>query len=81
MTNGFEDFSLICNVPYGKQSQEKQGLGEDQIQNLYRRFGTFLRSYPHLDLNSFVVAQKHKYQNPLSFEKYSNCGWDKVLDF
>ena len=26
-TNGFENFSIITNLPYGKQSEQKQGLG------------------------------------------------------
>jgi len=51
------------------------------LQNLYRSFGAFLRKFPNLEHNTFVVSQKHQYRHPLSFEKYSNCGWHSILDF
>lgn len=31
--------------------------------------------------NTYVVARKMQYSNPMSFEKYSNLIWDKELDF
>jgi hypothetical protein len=34
-----------------------------------------------LELNTYVLAQAHHYGHKLSFEKFSNCGWDKLLVF
>ena len=55
-TKGFEDFSILTNVPYGVQSKEKQRQTDTDLHNLYRRFGKFLRTYPALEHNSFVLA-------------------------
>ena len=81
MTNGFEDFSILTNVPYGVQSKEKQRQTDTDLHNLYRRIGRFLRTYSHLEHNSYILAQAHHFGHKLSFEKFSNCGWDKVLVF
>ena len=29
----------------------------------------------------YVVAQSQHYGHEMSFEKYSNCGWDRPLHF
>ena len=48
---------------------------------MYRRLGRFLNEYPNLDKNTFIVAKSTHYGHSLSFEKYSNSGWDKLLHF
>ena len=68
-------------MPYGVQSREKQRQSDTDIHHLYRRFGRFLRTYPALELNSYVLAQAHHYGHKLSFEKFSNCGWRKQIVF
>jgi hypothetical protein len=78
ITNHFQDFSIITNVPYGVQSSKYQAMN---LQKTYRGFGKFLTHFPHLEHNSFVVSQAHHYGHSLSFEKYSNLGWEKLLHF
>lgn len=34
-----------------------------------------------INSNIYVVARKMRYSNPMSFEKLSDCGWDRQLDF
>ena len=68
-------------MPYGVQSKEKQRQTDTDLHNLYRRFGKFLRFYPNLEHNTFVLAQAHHYGHKLSFEKFSNCGWSKEIAF
>ena len=46
LTNNFEDFTLLMNVPYGHQSQEKQHKDVRDTQNMYRNLGRFLRTIP-----------------------------------
>ena len=56
LTNGFEDFSILTNVPYGVQSKEKQRQTDTDLHHLYRRIGRFLRTYSHLEHNSYILA-------------------------
>ena len=44
-TNGFEDFTLLMNVPYGIQSARAQRQSNRDTQNIYRRLGRFLSQY------------------------------------
>ena len=44
-TNGFKDFTLLMNVPYGHQSSRAQKTTVKDTQNLYRRLGRFIRTY------------------------------------
>ncbi|CDW76469.1 UNKNOWN [Stylonychia lemnae] len=81
LTENFQDFTILTNVPYGEQSKEKQRHTDTDLQNIYRRFGKFIRNYPSLEKNTFVLAQSHHYGHKLSFEKFSNCGWSKELNF
>ena len=78
LTNNFADFSIITNVPYGVQSQKYQQMN---LQKTYRMFGKMLTYFPHLQHQVFVVAQAHHFGHNLSFEKYSNVGWENVLHF
>lgn len=63
------------------QSHEKQKQTDTDLHRLYRRFGRFLMAHPNLEFNTYVVAQAHHYGHKLSFEKFSNCGWSKELNF
>lgn len=80
-TDSFKDFTILTNVPYGVQSHAKQRQTDTDLHHLYRRFGRFLRLYPSLEHNTYVVAQAHHYGHKLSFEKFSNCGWSKEIAF
>jgi hypothetical protein len=52
------------------------------LQQTYRSFGNFLSFYPNLLKNgSYIVAQAHHHGHDLSFEKYSNLGWEPLLHF
>ena len=54
ITNHFEDFSIISNVPYGIQSNQYQNMN---LQKTYRSFGNFLNYYPNLLKNgTFIVS-------------------------
>ena len=37
--------------------------------------------YPKLDKNTYIVAKSTHYGHKLSFEKYTNSGWDKIMHF
>lgn len=80
-TDNFLDFSILTNVPYGVQSKVKQRQTDTDLHHLYRRFGRFLRLFPNIEYNAFVLAQAHHYGHKLSFEKFSNCGWRKEIAF
>ena len=53
-TEGFKDFTLLANIPYGHQSATYQRHTVRDTQNLYRRLGRFLNMYaspPQTNLN------------------------------
>ncbi len=67
MTNDFEDFCIITNVPYGVQSAAASNKKENQykyhLQKTYRSFGSLLKknlgqqAAKNLETNgTFVVA-------------------------
>lgn len=59
-------------IPAEEQKYEYAG-----IQNLFRRFGQLaLHIAPEMNDNIYVVARNMRNSNPLSFERYSNAGWD-----
>ena len=61
---------------------EDQKLEYSEIQNLFRRFGKLaLHIAPEMNDNIYIVARKMRNSNPLSFERYSNAGWDPIMDF
>ena len=61
---------------------EDQKFEYSEIQNLFRRFGKLaLHIAPEMNDNIYVVARKMRNSNPLSFERYSNAGWDPIMDF
>lgn len=104
-TDGFKDFTLLTNIPYGVQSREKQHTSIRDTQNLYRRLGRFIQrvSVPvqetttieasqselsvirHDSLrnleHAYVLARSTHFGHELSFEKYSNSGWQNMLHF
>ena len=45
LTDGFKDFTLLMNIPYGHQSAQAQRHSSRDTQNLYRRLGRFLQTY------------------------------------
>ncbi len=89
ITNGFEDFQIISNIPYGVQSRQQGGLSrrkeknyDHHLKTTYRNLGRFLKAFPALERNgAYIVSQAHHYGHPLSFEKCSGLGWDKLLHF
>lgn len=58
LTNGFEDFTLLMNVPYGEQSARFQRTNVRDTQNLYRRLGRFLSQYYKTPESALQDSQK-----------------------
>jgi len=65
LTNGFEDFSIMSNIPYGVQSRNNQGNFSRRreknydfhLKNTYRNLGRFLKAFPALEKNgTFIVS-------------------------
>ena len=56
LTDQFKYFTILTNVPYGLQSREKQHQTDTDLHRIYRRFGKFLRQYPNLEYNTYVLA-------------------------
>lgn len=52
LTDGFKDFTVIANIPYGHQSAQYQKHSVRDTQNLYRRLGRFLGLYSKQENNS-----------------------------
>ena len=59
-TNGFKDFTILTNVPYGVQSATAQKTSVYDTQTLYRRFGKFIRIYLKEDLGGISPQTNSK---------------------
>ena len=82
----------MANVPYGVQSAQASNKKENKyiyhLQKTYRTFGKLLstnlgeRAAQNLERNgTFVICQSHHYGHQMSFQKYSNLGWEDLLHF
>ena len=72
--------TIVTNVPYGVQSQQRGRSSEEETQALYRRFGRWLVHNKDL-ANVFVVARKTDPRSKSNFMRASGLHWDTELDF
>lgn len=69
MLDSLHDYSIITNIPYGRQSKAVGKISEASLARSYQGFGAFLRRMVQEKKvrDVFVVAPKTRVASPYSF--------------